>query len=82
MTRNVTISAPRDAAHPPARPQTLLRYGLGDLVNGTKWRWHHFVAPMRMPEPVLARYGGLLLSHLKMPESVSDNFPVRGPGPS
>ena len=57
--------------------QLLLRYGLGDLENGTKWRWHHFTAAMRMPEPVLARYGSLLLNHLNQPESESPTFPVR-----
>ena len=57
--------------------QMLLRYGLGDLENGTKWRWHHFTTTMRLPEPVLARYGGLLLNHLNQPESESPTFPVR-----
>ena len=62
--------------------QILLRYGLGDLENGTKWRWHHFVASMRLPEPVLARYGSLLLSHLNHPESESPTFKVLLMSPS
>ena len=56
--------------------QLLLRYGLGDLENGNQWRWHHFVAGMRLPEPVLQRYGRLLLTHLNQPEDGKPTFPV------